>query len=856
MATAAADNQATQPRTPAPGATEQLGYSGTPRGPDGITQPDEYVRELADPVRRMEKFEEMGHSDDAVHTAIDARRQEINAANWTLSTEDKGARGTEILEFVEDNIYPYLDDILRWLGGGAIQYGFGLLEPVYAWADAPFTNGVVRGDLRRPTRASGRAIYLRKLAHILARSVYSFQIAETGDLTNIVQWVFNGATYRRVEIPPEKPLLWTYNRQGDDYWGVPPTRHCFKAWTFKQQIERLNLLHIDKFGVGTVAITEGEGWGEADRKKAAAFAAAWRSTDRNYILVPQGGQVQILADEGKTTMSILEWVKYYNLQIAKTFLTQGTELGSTETGARALGETFLEQLGGIVQADCEDLASLINNRLIIPLVQWNFGPQKAYPAFAPSQRVHLGGGIAQMLQQLIAAGAVHPRPEDEAFLRDAFGMPAVDIKLLQQEQDDRKARAPVPGQPPTPGQPPVPGQPPTERPAGEIGPRRVAASRHAHNRPHQLAAMADGAPDPAVPGQTSYRTREYAEWESRILRPEILTRDLDLQAARLTGEVQDVLKAIDAELTRQVEAHANDSAEALSGAVRTIAVPDKLRKQLREVLFAAAQRARDYGDQAVRKEIERQVGPDGIGATRPSWLYPTEPAPGSWYDRFVRGVARTARALVQGDLGGPSQEDEQRARDLRLAAQVDAAVESEVDRREQNVRSSILTALAQAGAAIVSTLAAVVKTAATAGLEALSTGRTQQAVQSVVNVGFGIGRSDAADQINVAAGSQAPASGGGSGRSGLRDADGNPIGLIAKVYSAVMDLGTCDECAKWDGAEFPIDYPEDFTGVQCPNPRCEGTEQRCRCVWIYITDRESVPLVPAAKGPEPARGIA
>jgi hypothetical protein len=45
-------------------------------------------------------------------------------------------------------------------------------------------------------------------------------------------------------------------------------------------------------------------------------------------------------------MSMLEWVKYYNLQIAKTFLTQQTELGSTETGARALGETFLEQMGG------------------------------------------------------------------------------------------------------------------------------------------------------------------------------------------------------------------------------------------------------------------------------------------------------------------------------------------------------------------------------------------------------------------------------------------------------------------------------------------------------------------------------
>jgi phage gp29-like protein len=56
-------------------------------------------------------------------------------------------------------------------------------------------------------------------------------------------------------------------------------------------------------------------------------------------------------------------------------LTQGTELGSTETGARALGEVFQEQLGGIVQADCEALAAIINNGLIVPLVRYNFGEQ-------------------------------------------------------------------------------------------------------------------------------------------------------------------------------------------------------------------------------------------------------------------------------------------------------------------------------------------------------------------------------------------------------------------------------------------------------------------------------------------------
>jgi hypothetical protein len=77
--------------------------------------------------------------------------------------------------------------------------------------------------------------------------------------------------------------------------------------------------------------------------------------------------------------------------------------------------------------------------------------------------------------------------------------------------------------------------------------------------------------------------------------------------------------------------------------------------------------------------------------------------------------------------------------------------------------------------------------------------------------------------------------------------------LVGKIYSAVMDLGTCDECAKWDGAEFPINYPEDYTGVQAPNPRCAGGIGRCRCVWIYITSKESVPLAPASKGPLPIR---
>jgi hypothetical protein len=950
-----------------PDATSQVSYSGTPRGPDGTSYPDDYAPKMANPVTRMETFEEMGQADDQVRTALTARRQEISSANWQLSTQSTDATAVEILEFVEDNIYPLIDQLLRQLSG-ALQYGFAALEPVYQWSDRPPVSSVTRGKVNRAAKSgAGDRIWLRKLAHIRQTSVYTFKIAGPndttgrlpGDLITLDQQAFDGLSFRQRKIPAEKLLLYVYEKQGDDYWGVPPLRQCFKAWTYKTQIEKLNILHLDKFGVGTPVLEEGEGWGEADRNRAATMLMNWRSGARNFITFGKGGHIEIVSDEGKMSMSMLEWVKRYDLAIAKTMLTQLTELGSTDTGTRALGETFADQLSGIVQGDVEDIANLVNNGLIVPLVRWNFGDQDFYPTFAPSQRVRAGSSIATIFGQLKTAGVLHPRPEDEEWARDAYELPSVDLDTLKQEQDKRAAMVPQPGA--TANDPNNPaaasdaagGTPSDGGPASAQAkpPVRIAASAHAHHdhppRFSLASQIADGAPAPAAQYETSYRTPEFSAWEHGIVRPDVLSRDLDLQASRVTSETQDVLRIIDEELTRQVESLASKGAAALSAGIKGIAVPDRLRKQLRSVLLGAAQRARDYGAKAV----------------------------------------------------------------IKLEATVDQAVEDEIDRREQSARSAASNALHQAAGAAASILASVASTGAKDALIGLSPGRTQDNVEGVVNTGFGIGRSEtaqemagsspsvstpegvattaadraavdaeraiakaaqsvaraaqvasdaaagtattadavaatqqavtdaraahaAATQAEVAAATAvavagtseaqaaarateraadavasateaaqsasdaavAAASGAGSsqqaaaaassassstesarsavssarsatstsrasasrsGSGGGRSSRGaGQVDLVAKVYSAVMDLGTCDECAKWDGGEFPIDYPEDFTGVQAPNPRCAGGYARCRCVFVYITDKESVPLVPASKGPQPIRRAA
>jgi hypothetical protein len=113
------------------------------------------------------------------------------------------------------------------------------------------------------------------------------------------------------------------------------------------QLERLNLLSFDKFGVGTPVATEPEGGSRPERTRSRLSQELARRRRARVCDPPQRRRrSQIVSGDGKTVMSALEWVKAYNLAVAKTFLTQQTELGSTETGARALGETFYEQLGG------------------------------------------------------------------------------------------------------------------------------------------------------------------------------------------------------------------------------------------------------------------------------------------------------------------------------------------------------------------------------------------------------------------------------------------------------------------------------------------------------------------------------
>lgn len=780
------------------GGLGQVSRSDARRYSDGRTQPDDYALRLMNPQQRMALFEEM-RSDDAINTPLTAREQMIQAANWVLATEDDTPASREILEFVEDNVYPLLDEILEQLAG-ALQYGFAAIEPVYVRADAPVYTNIARGKIRRAAKSTGDRIYLQKIARIRQRSIWYFGIEDNGDLKFVEQYAYAGQAFVRIQIPPEKLILWTYRMRGDDYWGYPPTRNCYKAWDYKSQLEKISVVGFDRFGAGTPVVVGGETWGEKEYTDAFEYAKRLRVGEESALVTPPGATASLVGGEGSVSSAMLDHMKWYAIACAKSFMTQGMELGSTDTGARSLGETFTDQSEGIAQADCEKIAQLLNEKLVVPLVQWNFGPQTSYPAFNPSQRVRRQGAVATVIKTLVDAGALKLDAKDEAWLRDQLGMHDIDVKARQLELDAKQEQTAALAQKALEAPAPGSGAGPDRGAAGATQPSTEGGSK-----PLAIAATrtlsADALPDPAAAGDT-HRTATFAQWEQRVVKPTVLARELDVAAARLTGEVQSVLHSIDEELAGQVDLLAAQGHDALAE-LASLRVPDALRAELRQVMLTAVLRAYARGTTAVEQELARQRTPDVAAPAR-----------------FARAIRRALAGLRHffrdpvADL----------AADLR--AQIERAVQDECDRREASARSAATLALQAAPTVTPDELRTIAKARAQGALEELSPARTEDTVAQVVNAGFGAGRRDA---IDTAAATE---------------------DIAALVYSAVLDGGTCEECARWDGATFPPDYDQDAPGnVKAPNPRCAGGA-RCRCIWVAVLADEAPAIVGPTRGPE------
>lgn len=357
----------------------------------------------------------------------------VKNAQGVVENPDAAAKA-ELAERLLLNDFPwrsFLQDSLL-----SLDYGFACFEIVWRIED---------GEARC-------RLALRPSSSILAEDIY----VKDGAIDHVVQRPLDGGERT---IPGEKLVWFAHQKEGDSFTGRSIMRPMYKPWSIKEELE-IELAILVRKGGGVPDI-------ETDDEPDNETAAKLDDMGRRFGLTPDAffrhtveTRVKLLA--GNVNVGeVLDAIRERNSEITSVCQAQVFDLGTSNSGSRALGTTLSDLFNNGIQAEAKAREDVLNARggLVHQLIANNFPRDDNLPRlrFGAVQAVDLRS-FAEALLKLSQAFPALP-DELQEWARSEAGMPEgtnAQVVVDAQKVPATPAKV-VPPQPPAGGTPPPEG---------------------------------------------------------------------------------------------------------------------------------------------------------------------------------------------------------------------------------------------------------------------------------------------------------------------------------------------------------------------------------------------------------------
>lgn len=462
---------------PVSAAPDELGASGT-INLSGFLQQLEYNTDLTG-SKGIKAFSRMASSDGSTQEALGHITAPILNATWEVDPCGHEPDDLEIAEAVRCSLMEWPQQPFSEFLGQALEclvYGHALFEPVWEVQQHALCYedpGSAAGDLvESPSR---QFVTLRRMAPRLQETVWRWNVDEHGgELESVVQHVYIGGTFREIEIPADRLVVFTLAKRGDDWTGTSMLRGAYKHWVFKETIEKIEAIALERHGVGTWVCYLPD-----DRKQDGglktdieARLSEIRAGARPFLVVPgpkqsttaPGFTLEILSPQGQPP-DFKSAKEYHRGEIKGAVLVRFAELGHSAVGARATGDTqskiWYDALEGIANFVCD----VINQQYVRRFVDMNFPQVDEYPTLnARGIQARSLQEFADSIYKLVSAGAIDADQGFRKYVRREVSAPPEDDPAAS----DAAAQPPVPQYPP-PATPTTQGGPNGDQPSSGGG---------------------------------------------------------------------------------------------------------------------------------------------------------------------------------------------------------------------------------------------------------------------------------------------------------------------------------------------------------------------------------------------------
>jgi len=749
-------------------------------------------------------YDRMRRSDAQVYASLLVIELPIRAAIWDIqpATNEDGNTDDALYEhadFIKDALFnkqtvtwdQLLVEIMTM-----VPNGFSIFEKVFTVIDGK--------------------IYLKKLASRKQTTILRWETPEgtPGVTQNLPSPIVGGPNEGKTQvgIPAEKLVIFTFRKEGDNYNGVSALRSAHRHYFYKDNFYKFDAIKHERQSVGVPIIYLPSGATDEDKAQAKIIVENIRTTQQTGIVMPgpkaDGWEFEFADMKAGTTSNMWEAINHHNREISKNVLAQFLELGNTQSGSYALGESQQDLFLLSLNALARQIADIFNRFVIPELIDLNFDNVKEYPKLT-FQRIGSVdyAKVSEALAKLASGGLLTVDDGVETFVRQMMQLPAKEA-VEEDETDEQEEDATILPQPPETepkdpaGDAPAAGDAPTDQPAAEDGNAAVKSDATKDDveqmKKQPPAEQKKFSHDHHHDGINVFDDAEFMEVSKRVNNQFILGLQNECRTAEDKARMRHVgFKFNDYEsqsprIMTFAERKVNFTSLQRSMSTFESILEEKLAditKRQKEDLLQQVKRAVEANDiKAVGKIKAKYTGEMSQALTD--------------VQKELFEIGKVTAASEMGVAVPPTKAEVRGA----MRVQNDALVESLTKDMETAATTSVTQVAAKRGGSITSTGTSEAVSAASASLDKVI-GKNVSSLRTLGVTG----------SVNL-------------GRSSIYEK--YPEKIFAMQFSAILDQNTTDTCRSLDGRVVSAGSQEFY---DYSPPRHEG----CRSIWVEILQDEA-----------------
>lgn len=392
--------------------SHELGTAGTPFYA-GQFQPDRINEEWNDIETRYDRLEKMEKTDSACAALFKAVTLPIRSVKWWVepasdSNEDKKIADSITWNLVDGMTYGFDSFLSEALT--CVSRGFSLFEKVFEEADAEEFTGTIKW---------------KKFAFRSQRTIDEWDVDSKGSVKRVHQDFGEGEHSVRVWMPIEKLLIFTYQKEGNNYLGDPLFRACWRDYYYLDGLERIEAIGLERFWIGIPWIQLPKNATTSDKDTAFDIVKKIRGDEASGLVTADSWVFDILrvATEGG---AMTEVIGRYRRNIFLTGLAQFLALGDKSVGSWALSKDqstfFLFALNSVADSV---LAEIMNKHAIPQLVKMNWPRVTKFPKLTHDdiEQIDIGAFAVNMGKFVETGYLTSPDTNIEEQVREMMGLP-------------------------------------------------------------------------------------------------------------------------------------------------------------------------------------------------------------------------------------------------------------------------------------------------------------------------------------------------------------------------------------------------------------------------------------------------